>query len=621
MKSKIALLLTVVMLASCLFVFPAFAEGESAPVSDPTYESVEIAYANLNYSDKIYMMFAVPVYADLPADAKVELVVWDDAESTTTFSYNDSISTESSAPVAVVIEANAEKASIGGKDHLVFVYDALTAEQMTDVIYARPVITLADGKRVYGDVISYSILEYVKTAKGEMGVEGLKDQNTLDLLDSMLDFGALAQNYLGDGEAYLPNGFYANDTLSKIWITPVFDGVPGEKIFGGFFKAEVGAYAALYAPAFDLYTAVEWLNSAGEVIEDADLDADTPHFTVVSAEGDLEVKLVYSRKMVFDSTIENADFGEFFQKSGASTMHQTTANQRVEMVSASLAGNSGSGPNPGQVDKNGACTAKNCYTSYKVIEDPHKPGSGEKVLLWTGTDNGALYMDGTNSPIKIKSKVAGIGDTIDPVFTIDFTIAGGELAVGSTANFRFRSDYLKAATGTGTAQCNLNIFKITGGKVQIATSDSKYVDLCELSTTSYTRFVITIDFAAETIRGYVADENGELNLVVEETQRTRPAAMATAAAVVDESGNPRNVGYDSLYNWLMNAQSKVEWYGGGGSALSNDKLKTLTVDIDGVQTPLADANGVINEAAFIKWHELNESLIIKDVKMYAGDVE
>ena len=365
---------------------------------------------------------------------------------------------------------------------------------------------------------------------------------------------------------------------------------------------------------FDLYTAVEWLNSAGEVIEDADSDDDTPYFTEVRAEGDLEVKLVYSRKVVFDSTIEMGDLGYYYQKEDISTFDQPKASQRVPMPAINLAGNSGSGPNQ-------TSGSKNCYTGYKVIEDPHKPGSGEKVLLWTGTDNGALYLDGNNSPIKIRSKVAGIGDTIDPVFTIDFTIAGGELAVGNTANFRIRSDYLKAATGTGTGQCNLNIFKVSGGKVQLATSDSKYVDLCELSTTSYTRFVITIDFVAETIRGYVADENGELNLVVEETKRTRPAAMANAVAVVDESGNPRNVGYDSLYNWLMNAQGKVEWYGGGGSALSNDQLKTLTVDIDGVQTPLADANGVINEAAFIKWHELNESLIIKDVKMYAGGVD
>ena len=618
MKRRIALILAIVMLVGTLFSVLSFAEGETAPEVTPAAESytdVKIAYANLNYSDKINMKFAVPVYADLPEGAKVELILWDCYEDGVAFRYSEAIADENNAASAILLAPEADKATIGGKEHLVFIYDALTPEKMTDVVYLRPVITLADGKLVYGDVINYSILEYVVTAKGGFeGTPAIEDQEHLAVLDAMLDFGSLAQTYLGDGEAYLPNGFYANDTLQKIWITPVFDGAPGEKIFGGFFKAEVGAYAALYAPVFDLYTAVEWLNSAGEVIEDADLDDDTPYFTEVSAEGDLEVKLVYSRKMVFDSTIEMGELGYYYQSSGVSTFDQPKASQRVPMPAINLAGNSGSGPNQ-------TSGAKNCYAGYKVIEDPHKPGSGEKVLLWTGTDNGALYLDGNNSPIKIKSRVAGIGDTIDPVFTIDFTIAGGELAVGSTANFRIRSDYLKAATGTGTGQCNLNIFKVSGGKVQLATSDSKYVDLCELSTTSYTRFVITIDFAAETIRGYVADENGELNLVVEETKRTRPAAMANAVAVVDESGNPRNVGYDSLYNWLMNAQGKVEWYGGGGSALSNDQLKTLTVDIDGVQTPLADANGVINEAAFIKWHELNESLIIKDVKMYAGEVE
>ena len=613
---KLSLVLALVMLASCLFGVSAIAEGDTETA---TYKDVTITYSNVSYADEMALMFAVPVPTDLPEGAKVSVVVWEDYDATEAFSYSD---VESATSSAVELSPEAQTVAIGGVQHYVYKYFGLNASMMTDVVYARSVVVDGDA-RYYGEIINKSVVEYAKTALGDIeGYAGLADENKKNLIKSLLNFGAMAQIYLGDeGETYAPNGYLANDTLNKIWIVPVIDGVEQEKLLGGFFKAGADSYATLYPEFYDLLSVVGWVDGEGNALADAD-GSDNNGFQVEApAEGDLEVKLVYSRKMVFDSTIENADFGEFFQNSGASTMHQTTASQRVPMVPANLAGNSGFGPNPGQVDKNGACTAKNCYAGYKVIEDPHKPGSGEKVLLWTGTDNGALYMDGNNSPIQIRSRVAGIGDTIDPVFTIDFTIAGGELAVGSTANFRIRSDYLKEATGKGTSQCNLNIFKVSGGKVQIATSDSNYVDLCELSTTSYTRFVITIDFAAETIRGYVADENGELKLVVEETKRTRPAAMAKAVAVVDESGNPRNVGYDSLYNWLMNAQSKVEWYGGGGSALSNDQLKTLTVDIDGVQTPLADANGVINEAAFIKWHELNESLIIKDVKMYAGEVE
>ena len=603
MKRNLALILSLAMLVCSLFSVISFAEGTDATapeVAVESYEDVAIAYADVSYSDKIYMKFAVPAYTDLPEGATLELIVWGTYDSAYSFSYADT--SPDAMGIANAIAPQEQKATIGGVEHFVFAYDAISVEMMTDVVYARPVITLADGTRVYGDVINYSIVEYVTSAKGGFeGIEGLTNQDHLALLDTMLEFGAMAQSYSNDGDGYLPCGFFADDELNKIWVTPVYDGVVGEKIFGGFYKAG-SDYATVFPPVSDLYSVIGLVDAEGVAIEDDSLELSGIQMAAPES-GDLEITMNLSRKAVFDSTIENGALGYYYQKNGLSTFDQSKANQRVEMPTMNLAGNSGYGPNQ-------TSGAKNCYAGYKVLADPFSDVEGEKALLWTGTNNGAFYFQGQNSPVYIRKNVVGIGDTIDPVLTVEFTIAGGELGIGNTANFRIRSDYAKSAGGTG--QCNLNIFKVSGGKVMLATSDVNYVELCTLSSTAFTTFAITIDFRAETIAGYVADENGVMQEVVAPTVRTRPAAMKTAV-------NEGNVGYDSLYNWLMTAQSKIEWYGGGGTALAN--LESTFVDMDGdgtAESPLA-VDGVINKDAYIKYFELHQSLLIKNVTMYVGE--
>lgn len=619
MKRRIALILAILMLVGSIFSVLSFAEGEAAPEVTPeaeSYTDVKIAYANLNYNDKICMKFAVPAYADLPEGAKIELILWESYEDGTTFGYGETVADETTVATASLLAPQADKATIGGKEYLVFIYDALTAEKMTDVIYTRPVVTLADGKLVYGDVINYSILEYVVTAQGGFeGVPAIADQEHLAVLDAMLDFGALAQTYLGDGGAYLPGGFYANDEVQKIWITPVMDGIPGEKIFGGFLKAGAD-FASVYPPVNDLCVVNSIVDAAGEALVDEDIDLSGIQIPAPES-GDLEITMNLGRKTVFDTTIENGHLQKYTEDhTGTDIFTQTAAGRRVEMPEINACGNSGSGPAQG----------KNNFTSFTVMADPINPESGDKVLRWTGVENSALYFHPSNGKIYVRN-IAGIGDTVAPVVTIEVTIAKYMEGPASSAHFRLRSDYLKAATGTGTAQCNLNVFKLSKGTVQLNTSDSTYVELCTLSADAYTTFAIVIDFAAETEKAYVMDENGEYQLVVEEFKRTRPAALAKGAAIVDESGNPRNVGYDNLYNWVMNAQHRVEWYGGNVSGgISNDQLATLKVDMDGDGTPETNisADGTlatINQEAYAMWFEQNRSILVKDVRMYAGDID
>ena len=116
--------------------------------------------------------------------------------SINTCGYNDVKST-----MAIEIAHDGNTVVIDGTAHYVFKYTGLTAEMMTDIVYVRPVITLSDGTRVYGDMISYSIVEYAMGAKGKIdGIAPLTNPDVLELIDSMLAFGSMAQIYLGGEE-------------------------------------------------------------------------------------------------------------------------------------------------------------------------------------------------------------------------------------------------------------------------------------------------------------------------------------------------------------------------------------------------------------------------------------
>ncbi len=78
MKKNLALLLALVMLFSCMLgIMPA---ADDAAGSDDTTESYKptIAYSNVNYSEDLVLMFAVPAPAAdaLPEGSTVKVVFW-----------------------------------------------------------------------------------------------------------------------------------------------------------------------------------------------------------------------------------------------------------------------------------------------------------------------------------------------------------------------------------------------------------------------------------------------------------------------------------------------------------------------------------------------------------------
>ena len=597
MKRRIALILAIVMLVGTLFTVLSFAEGETAPEVTPAAESytdVKIAYANLNYSDKINMKFAVPVYADLPEGAKVELILWDCYEDGVAFRYSEAIADENNAASAILLAPEADKATIGGKEHLVFIYDALTPEKMTDVVYLRPVITLADGKLVYGDVINYSILEYVVTAKGGFeGTPAIEDQEHLAVLDAMLDFGALAQTYLGDGGAYLPGGFYANDELQKIWITPVFDGAPGEKIFGGFYKPGAD-FASIHKMPLGIYVAGAVTDLDGKTLTDDDDDIAGIQIAA-PAEGDLVVKCSYDYDYMYKSTLNMVD------TSGThiyGDSHGDGNDKGINVPDGNLRTNTGKADFP-----------KGKYVSYQVIEDPN--GTKNQVLRVSTTGGGALYF-GYSAGTKVVGG-HGMGEICGNVFTMTLELSAYKGKFQSMGNIRMRAN-----AGGGLAKYDQNVLNIgENGVIKYAFNGTSEA-IHTLSLEGWNKIAFSVDLDEMTISFY-AEEDGVM--VCKDTREFIPSKYNTvlAAGTPDETSN-------TFAKSFMNYQRNVEIYiANGGSGLTAVE-QTALMDMDGDGTPetpikVTDPDAEpVNVEAQKQYIIDNKSFLVKEVSFVAGDI-
>ncbi len=179
---------------------------------------------NLSLKDSIYLKYAVTA----KNASNVKLLIWTAPQDEYVLgTQNETLTSTGTA---------------GGM--LVFDYTKLTARKMTDVVYARAYAEV-DGKIVYSDVRSYSILEYIYTKLGYIGNSPTTDAKLISLLELMLEYGAAAQDYQG----YNLNRL-ATDTYYQITVN---GGVLADGTTSGLFKE--GDSITLIAPA---------TNSAGE---------------------------------------------------------------------------------------------------------------------------------------------------------------------------------------------------------------------------------------------------------------------------------------------------------------------------------------------------------------------
>ena len=199
------------------------------------------------------------------------------------------------------------------------------------------------------------------------------------------------------------------------------------------------------------------------------------------------------------------------------------------------------------------------------------------------------------------SAVAGFGDTVDPIVTVDISIARGPNGkILTTNHLRIRSN--QAANVT-----NIGYFYEDGSFRLYTSSDvTQYITLpTKVAETGYTRYVFIVDFANEVIYAYAA-QNADTDALVYQAQTSTiydSGTHATAATWMD---------------WAKTLD-RIELVG-QDTRFSEEEIATLLADLDGDgvgETPMIK-DGVANKEA-IRWCA-NEykSFYIKSYSTYVG---
>lgn len=240
MKKKFLIMLMTMLLLISICAITAHATDAAAP-------TLKIEGASLSLKNAVYINFKVGAENMTATDSK--LLVW------------DSVPTEYKKDAEAVC---LDCLGINSDGYAVFQYDNLTAKDMTKTVYACA-YAVVDGVEYYSEPIKYSILTYAHNMKDTA------DTKLKNLLDGMLDYGALAQIYFNHNTDFL-----ANATIYEINVS---NGILEDGFTRGLYQA--GATATLTAnEAEEGYVFSHWTNSVGETVS----ETETLEVTVNGAE-------------------------------------------------------------------------------------------------------------------------------------------------------------------------------------------------------------------------------------------------------------------------------------------------------------------------------------------------
>ena len=625
MKKNFALFLALVMIASCFFsIAPAADATAGGGASSESYEP-SIAYANVNYSEDLILMFAVPASNSLEEGSSVKVVVWDAPSAA--YSYKDALTTETALASATALKAEENKATIGGVEHLVFKYKLPDPKNMTDVIYARPVVVNGDDKATaYGDVLDYSVVEYIQTAKGAFsayGAPAIVNEEVLALLDSILDFGALMQTFRGEDETHIPNGFLANDELHKIWITPVVNGKPLDKVFGGFFKYEEDAYATLYAPFFDGFRPAVYKDSTGAVITDANpADYDEAYgFQVDAVDGDIEVTVEYELSAIRE--LNAADFGEGFHVNNAESSFKGDPEKITALGSTYNTVGEVYLKSDVRVNFSGkALESGSIYGGFSTVKDD----SGNLSLLVTATTMPVMDF---SQPLTIADYNAyGYGDTVDEAITMEVELGRPSPDSNVTVSYFFLQNVSSWAKseGHGTTQTRIYLLGVTNNNV-LTDNGTK---VCELPETGTVKVGLTIS-SEGVIKYYYSNADGDMiagpvwdmreeakyNYSMPLEYKDKHAKYLASLEDEDPANDENYLPYANFANFLTMNSLNCSWTFGRKIAAST--FDEGQVEINGQMVPVKNENGY-NIEAVQKYAEQTCSVLLRSWKIYVGDV-
>ena len=633
MKKNFTLLLAFVMLvSSMLAIMPAADETAGGGSTVESYEPT-IAYSNVNSSEDLILMFAVPAPAqgEIDAQSTVKLVLW--TSPSLSYSYKDTIAPDGGFAAAVALDAEADLVTIGGVEHLVYKYCELDASKMTDIVYARAVVVDKDGKATaYSDVLDYSVVEYAETAKGSFndGTPIVSD-DVVELIDSLLNFGAVVQELANDGEGHIPNGYLANEELHKIWITPVVAGETKEKVFGGFFKYDEGVYATVRAPFYDGYSVIKYRDTQGNELTDADpAEYDEAFgFQMDAVDGDIEVFVEYEYAAIRE--VCASEFGEGYS---LNNIEQGVINGNPTVLTEigasypttsyiAILKNGTSGVNFNMSGQAGELSgaSKNYYAGFKTIPDPEKPDN--LVIQITATDIPTFGMTNYISPNELAIK--GYGDTLDGALTIEVELgrSSPDAKVNTFALVLYNRSSWNKSDGHKTAECYFNLFKIQNNNVIVHGDSTK---ICTLPETGFVKVAITINAEGE-YKAYYSNADGEMVLaLVKDAEKLASKEYKDKHAKYLanlEDDDPTNDDTYALYKdvgtYISQNTFQPVWTVGRNLKV-NEAFESATVDIDGNQTPIKNPNGGFNYNALQRYAEQNYSFLLRQWKIYIGDI-
>ncbi len=235
-KISLAVATAVVMMLA-IFVFASAAETVSP--------DLRIAYCNLSFENDTHIMYAVK-----SNDANVKLLVWDAPQT------EYALGTQTA-----MLDPLAEQMDINGEMHTIFKYTGLAAKQMTDDVYVRTCIDNGNGDVAYGAVHKYSILQYAYNKLGKTGV-ATTNEKLIKMLNSLLDYGASAQEYHG----YKTNRL-ANADFFQVKLT---DGSLPDGFKSGLYLA--GEKVTVKAPAQNAESKdfTRWVDANGNIMSSSD---------------------------------------------------------------------------------------------------------------------------------------------------------------------------------------------------------------------------------------------------------------------------------------------------------------------------------------------------------------
>lgn len=167
----------VVVVLSLVLLFGVF--GIRTTQATETDPMLSIYACNLAFKDNVYIKYAVA--GDDLTDVK--LLIWTTPQIEYVYGTQQKILNPTGST------------SVGDVTCKVFQFTDFAAKQMTDVVYARA-YTEKSGVKYYSEVQKYSILQYVYNKVGKTGT-ATENQKLINLLNAMIEYGALAQIYTG----------------------------------------------------------------------------------------------------------------------------------------------------------------------------------------------------------------------------------------------------------------------------------------------------------------------------------------------------------------------------------------------------------------------------------------